>query len=78
MITISNEYILGSEQLPNESYLNAANCQPGHERYVYFTHHTRSLCQYDYRAKNKELFTTVKPTIEECRQALAEWLKLHI
>lgn len=73
------DYIRESVQLPNESIMFFEKAEPGQERYVYFTHHTRSLCQYSYRSPHdNELFRAVNPTLEECRQALAEWLKLHI
>lgn len=33
------------------------------------------LVQYDYRDAVGELFSTVKPTLDECRAARDEWLK---
>lgn len=70
--------ILGSTELPKESYLDPSKCKPGYERYVNFTYNTKSLFQYDYRfIDNEELFTTVKPTVKECREALTEWFEKH-
>jgi len=78
MIIIS-DYIRESVQLPNQSLMIFEKAEPGQERYVFFEHNTRSLCQYSYRSpRDNELFRAVNPTLEECRQALAEWLKLHI
>ena len=37
----------------------------------------RKLVQYDYRSENGELFSTVAPTLEECRRRRDEWLKKH-
>ena len=31
--------------------------------------------QYDYRHTDGELFSCVKPTLDECRQKRDEWLK---
>lgn len=31
-------------------------------------------CQYDYRARDGELFSCIKPTLEDCLQARDEWL----
>lgn len=35
----------------------------------------RTLVQYDYRHMDGELFSCVKPTLDECRQKRNEWLK---
>lgn len=35
----------------------------------------RTLVQYDYRHTDGELFSYVKPTLDECRQKRDEWLK---
>ena len=35
----------------------------------------RTLAQYDYRHTDGELFSCVKPTLDECRQKRDEWLK---
>lgn len=34
----------------------------------------RILVQYDYRNENGELFSCVKPTLDECRAARDKWL----
>lgn len=34
----------------------------------------RRLVQYDYRHTDGELFSCVKPTLEECRAARDKWL----
>ena len=34
----------------------------------------RTLVQYDYRHTDGELFTCVKPTLDECRTARNKWL----
>ena len=34
----------------------------------------RTLVQYDYRSENGELFSCVKPTLDECRAARDKWL----
>ena len=34
----------------------------------------RTFVQYDYRHTDGELFTCVKPTLDECRTARNKWL----
>ena len=34
----------------------------------------RTLVQYDYRHMDGELFSCVKPTLDECRAARDKWL----
>lgn len=34
----------------------------------------RTLVQYDYRHTDGELFSRVKPTLDECRAARDKWL----
>lgn len=56
-------------------------CPTGEERYVYFNLTPRPrrkgrYCQYDYRdPSDGELFSTVAPTLEICRERRDEWLK---
>ncbi len=53
-------------------------CPEGEERYNRFTppHLKRKqYYQYDYRHTNGVLFTTVAPTLEQCRQKRDKWLK---
>ncbi|GHU60052.1 hypothetical protein AGMMS49975_28620 [Clostridia bacterium] len=49
------------------------NLKNGEEQYEKFTHGTgrrkKSYVQYDYRDSNGKLFSIVRPTLEECRQA---------
>lgn len=58
-----------------------STCQAGQENYVYFNLMPRlrrksRYCQYDYRdAQDGELFSTVAPTLEICRERRDEWLK---
>ena len=33
----------------------------------------RTLVQYDYRSEDGELFSCVKPTLDECRTARDKW-----
>lgn len=52
----------------------------GQEKYVYFNLTPRPrrkgrYCQYDYRHMDGELFGTVAPTLEICRERRDEWLK---
>lgn len=39
------------------------------------TAHGKPINQYDYRHTDGELFSTVAPTLEECRTRRDEWLK---
>lgn len=58
-----------------------STCQAGQENYVYFNLMPRlrkksRYCQYDYRHKaDSELFSTVAPTLEICRERRDEWLQ---
>ena len=58
-----------------------STCRAGEEKYVYFNLMPRlrrksRYCQYDYRdAQDGELFSTVAPTLEICRERRYEWLK---
>lgn len=53
-------------------------CPKGHENYELFT--TRvgrkriKRVQYDYRTEDGELFSTVAPSLIECRHRRDEWL----
>ena len=54
-------------------------CQAGEEKYVYFDLTPRPrrksrYCQYDYRTSDGELFSTVAPTLEQCREKRDLWL----
>lgn len=54
--------------------------EAGQEKYVYFNLMPRlrrksRYCQYDYRDSiDGELFSTVAPTLEICRERRNEWL----
>ena len=47
---------------------------PSNEQYESFTMGRKRYVQYDYRAQGGELFSCVKPTLEQCREARDEWL----
>lgn len=52
-------------------------CEQGQENYTTFrlAHRPRqTYYQYDYRHTDGELFSTVAPTLEECRERRDEWL----
>ena len=54
--------------------------EAGREKYERFQsgigRRRRTLVQYDYRHPiDRELFSCVKPTLDECRQKRDEWLK---
>jgi len=50
----------------------------GEEQHELFTANTggkgKRLCHYDYRDEGGELFSCVKKTLEECREARDEWM----
>mgnify|MGYP000752742363 CR=1 FL=1 len=51
---------------------------PGEEKYVKFRSGAfggRTFYQYDYRHTDGELFSCVKPTLDECRRLRDEWIK---
>lgn len=58
--------------------LNPQNVTPGTEQHEYFyvRQGRRSLqrCQYDYRHTDGELFSCIKPTLQDCVDARDEWL----
>ena len=46
-----------------------------HERFLAsLGRHRRTLVQYDYRHTDGELFSCVKPTLDECRMERDKWL----
>ena len=49
----------------------------GEEKYERFSFRERPYIfyQYDYRHTDGELFSCVKPTLKECREAREEWIK---
>ena len=52
--------------------------EAGTEKYERFqlgiVRRKRTLVQYDYRYTDGELFSCVKPTLDECRAARDKWL----
>lgn len=54
-----------------------STCKPGEERHESFRSRItgKTLVQYDYRASDGELFTIIRPTLEECRAKRDEWLR---
>ena len=55
-----------------------STCQAGREQYEKYTQRfgrkVYHLVQYDYRHTDGELFSCVKPTLDECRAARDKWL----
>ena len=53
--------------------------EAGTEKYEQFQigigRHKRTLVQYDYRHTDGELFSTVSPTLEQCRAKRDKWLE---
>jgi hypothetical protein len=53
-------------------------CKAGEENYTTFRPAHRSgtvFYQYDYRHTDNELFSTVAPTLEQCREKRDKWLQ---
>ena len=51
---------------------------PGEEKFVKYRSGAfkgRTFYQYDYRHTDGELFSCVKPTLDECRRLRDEWIK---
>jgi hypothetical protein len=53
--------------------LDPKNCQPGHEQYEFFTAFGKRRVQYDFRAMDGELFSTVADSLESARNRCALW-----
>lgn len=55
-----------------------STCPAGQERYEEFlagrVGRKKKMVQYDYRTEDGRMFSTVKPTLEECRKARDLWL----
>lgn len=51
-----------------------STCQPGKEQYESFTVRGKKYVQYDYRTETGELFATVAPTLDKCREKRDQWL----
>lgn len=53
-----------------------STCPKGKEQFeAYKTSDKNIRVQYDYRTPEGKLFSTVKPTLKECREARDKWLK---
>ena len=53
-------------------------CRSGEENYTTFRpahRYNTVFYQYDYRCKDGELFSTVAPTLEACREKRDKWLQ---
>ena len=53
-------------------------CKKGEEKFITFTPANRSkkaYYQYDYRHLNGDLFSTVAPTLEQCREKRDKWIQ---
>jgi hypothetical protein len=63
---------------PNSINKNGCSvCEQGQENYTTFhpAHRPKqTFYQYDYRHPDGELFSTVTPTLEECRSRRNEWI----
>lgn len=57
------------------STTNAAGTENFETFYSAFGRKRRRMVQYDYRHINGELFSCVRPTLEEARNARNIWLK---
>ncbi len=54
-------------------------CKEGQEKYVKCVlgaFRGRTYYQYDYRHTDGELFSTLKPTLEQCRELKDKWLQV--
>lgn len=55
--------------------LDPKNIRNGEEQYEEFERRRKIYVQYDYRDVDGKLFSTIKPTLDECRATRDEWLK---
>jgi hypothetical protein len=56
-------------------------CRAGEENYTTFrpAHRPNTVFyQYDYRDKNNNLFSTVAPTLEQCREKRDKWVNARL
>jgi hypothetical protein len=62
--------------------MDAADCMRGQENYEKFTGNTgyrkKVMYHYDYRTLDGVLFSTIKPTLNECRKVRDQWLIARI
>jgi hypothetical protein len=54
--------------------LEAKNCKPGAEQYERFVALGKERIQYDYRAADGELFSTIAPSLAVAKSRRDEWL----
>jgi len=60
------------------SHNGCSVCAAGEEKYTTFhpAHRPKGVYyQYDFRHKDGELFSTVAPTLEQCRQKRDKWMQ---
>jgi hypothetical protein len=56
--------------------LSSKNCKNGQSQHeTYFDVRGKERIQYDYRDIDGELFSTVKNSLEDCQEAMVQWLK---
>lgn len=55
-----------------------STCPIGEERWEEYPYKRLTMIQYDYRAKDGELFSGVFETLESARLACDVWLKLKL
>lgn len=58
-----------------------STCLPGQENYESFNYsphrhskNSREMVQYDYRTPSGKLFSTIAPTLEDCRKRRDQWI----
>lgn len=67
-----------STRLPDDSVLISADVPLNSEQYAFFTPFltlnkpSTQLCQYDYRDANGDLWSVIRPTLDECRRLILE------
>ncbi len=55
-----------------------ATGQENYEQFVAGAFRGKTYYQYDYRHTDGELFSTVCPTLDECREKRDKWLTTHL
>jgi hypothetical protein len=59
----------------NTDFDDSSNCLPGKEQYQFFKYDSGGAFQYEYRAIDGELFTTVRNSLHACRAEKDIWLQ---
>jgi hypothetical protein len=56
--------------------LDTIHLQEQQEQHIYLINPTtgKQVCKFDYRSMNGELFSCIRPTLEEAREACCDWL----